>query len=95
MAAADVAKALHHGGDAQTEAQRDEHQVCGRRLLLPCGPVDGGAQAEEDEDERGQVFPRHGPPEALGPDPFKSRHCALTVAPRQEPPGRENNEQDD
>lgn len=95
VAAANVAEALYHGGDAQAEAQRDEDQVRGRRLLLPCSPVDGGAQAEEHEDECGHKFPRHGPPEAFGPDPFKSRHCAPTLAPRQAPPNRENNERDE
>lgn len=56
VSAADVAETLHHGGDAQAKAQRDEDQVGRRRLLLPRLPSDGGAQAEKDKDEGGQVF---------------------------------------
>lgn len=91
----DVAKTLHHSGDAQAKAQGDEDQVSWGRLLLPCSPVDGGAQTEKDKDESGEVFSRHSPPEVLGPDPFKSHHYTLTVTPGQEPPGKKNNEQND
>lgn len=93
--AADVTEALHHGGDAEAEAQGDEDEVSRGGLLLPRRPVDGGAHAQEDEDERGQVLSRHGPPEVLGPDAFKSHHYALTVTPGQKPPGKKNNEQND
>lgn len=95
VSAADVAKTLHHGGNAEAKAQRDKDQVGWGRLLLPCSPVDGGAQTEEDKDESGQVLSRYGPPEVLGPDPFKCHHYALTVTPGQEPPGKKNNEQND
>lgn len=88
VSAADVAETLHHGGDAQAEAQGDEDQVGRGRLLLPRLPADGGAQTEEDEDEGGQVFSRHGPPEVLGPDAFESHHDAVTVTTMQEPPGK-------
>lgn len=88
MSAADVAETLHHGGDAQAEAQGDEDQIGRGHLLIPGLPADGGAQTEEDEDEGGQVFSRHGPPEVLGPDAFESHHDAVTGTTMQEPPGK-------
>lgn len=93
VSAADVAETLHHGGDAQAEAQGDEDQVGRGRLLLPRLPADGGAQTEQHEDEGGQVFSRHGPPEVLGPDAFESHHDAETVTTMQEPPGEKRRQE--
>lgn len=80
VASADVTETLHHGSDAQAETQRDEHQVCGRRVLCACRPADGGTQAQENKDQSGQEFTWDGAPEGLRPNVFKSHHDALTAA---------------
>lgn len=78
VASADVPKALHHGGNAESKAEGDKDHVY-RQGLLCSTPVDRGAEAEEDKNEHGQKFCRNGFPEGLSPDSFKRHHNSLTL----------------
>lgn len=79
VATADVSKALHHGCNAQSKAERDKDHVYGQWLLWST-PVDRRAKAEEDKNQHGQKFCWNGFPEGLSPDSFECYHDALTLA---------------
>lgn len=85
VSTADVAEALHHGGNTEAKAERYQHQVSRRWVLLPRGPVDGRANAKEHKNQRGQELCRHSPPKVFGPDPFECHHGSLQCAGRRAP----------
>lgn len=102
MSPTNVAEALHHGGNSQAKAERDEHEVGGVGILS--APVDGWTEAKQDKDQHGRELSRHTAPELLSPDALKGSHSFVWSEARWRPglrvwctgkatpPGRERGE---